>query len=219
MADQPFWDTFQRVINWLFIVLIVAIVALSVVAYFAVKGALQRLDALVTTVKTATNRTVDSITATLKTTSGVMQGVQHEVGDFIAVLEKNGTQGIYKIEKEFDLVRQNVDRVQHFVTDGDWKNTHIYADFEKAIHQVTDTILHAPAYVTGVVNGVNQQFHFKLQDMTSGVVSVLDEAVAPVGDVSIQAFKLGTTAVNLVNPVVRFTDVNRRQNISWANLF
>jgi hypothetical protein len=213
------WDLFQRIINWVFIVLVLAIVAVSVIAYYAVRGALQRLDVLVTTVKTATNRTVDSLVATLKTTRGVLQSVQHQVGDFIAVLEKNGKQGIYKVEKEFDLVRQDVDKVQHFVTDGDWKNTHIYADFKKAIHQVTDTILHVPAKVKGVVDGVEHTFLFKLKELNEGVVSVLDDATTPAGDVVIQPFKLGHKTVDLVNNTVNFTDDVRRATITWKNIF
>ena len=219
MAGTSGWDLFQRIINWVFIILVIAIIAVAVIAYYAVRGALRRLDVLVTTVKTATNRTVDSLVATLKTTQGVLQGVQHQVGDFIAVLEKSGKQGIYKVEQQFELVRQDVDKVQHFVTDGDWKNTHIYADFEKAIHQVTDTILHAPAQVTGLVDGVEQKFLFKLKELNEGVVSVLDDAVTPVGDVVIQAFKLGDQTVDLVNNTVEFTDSVRRATITWSNAF
>ena len=217
-----FWATFQKVINWLFVILLVAIIGLGVLAYIVVKKAFRRVDVLVTTVKTATNRTVDSLVETFRASQGVLQGIQHKVGDFIAVLEKSGKQGIYRVEKQFRLVREDVDRVQHFVTDGDWKNTQIYADFDKAVHQVTDTLLHAPAYVYGRVNGTSTddfKMHFKVKDMNSGVVTLLDGATVPDKPVDLNGFNLGNTTVELVTQAVTFTEKARRQTIRWKNTF
>jgi uncharacterized metal-binding protein len=77
---MDFWETLIRVVTVTSIVMFIAIIVIGVLAYYAVKSAIQRLDVVVTTVKTATHQAVAAVEKILQTTGGIFQDVKHEIG-------------------------------------------------------------------------------------------------------------------------------------------
>lgn len=214
--DETFWGTASKLVGWIGIALVLAVIVAGVLGYLALKAAISNVKDIVQTVKTATNRTVDSIVETLKTTQGVLQGVQHSVGDLVAVIGKAGEKGIYEITDNFNMVKKDVDRLQHYITDGDWKGTHFFADFQKDLHQVANSIISAPV---DVLTDTGVRLPFKLHTINSAFVYPPTGGTTPVGNVKVLPFTLGEKAVSLENDgVVNFAS-GSQQAISWSDLY
>jgi hypothetical protein len=148
------WALLTRIVDVIVWFILALIIILGTVAYFAVKKAFRTVDDIVASVKTGTSKLVSEVVTTLKSTNGLFQGVQHQVGDLILFVKNGIDSGLHKVTKEYDLVKSEVKRIHHYITDGDWADTQIFADFEKKFHKIINSTLSFPETRDFTVNGV-----------------------------------------------------------------
>lgn len=144
-----------RILDWIVYLILAVIITLAIVAYFAVKKAFRTLDDVVQHVKTGTTKLVSSVEATLQSTAGVFQGVQHQVNDLILFVKNGINDGIHKVTENYKLVKQSVQKINHYITDGDWADTQIFANFETKVHQIISSTLRFPETRDFTINGVS----------------------------------------------------------------
>jgi hypothetical protein len=171
---MDFWETLIRVVTVTSIVMFIAIIVIGVLAYYAVKSAIQRLDVVVTTVKTATHQAVAAVEKILQTTGGIFQDVKHEIGDLIAFVKEQVENGIYRIDEDNKLIKQQLNQVSYYVLDGHFKDTTMFADIKQLMHKVVDGLVAMPRTLTVTDGTRNYQLDFQLNSFSDAYLKAAE---------------------------------------------
>lgn len=235
------WALLERVVSLTFIAVFIGIVVVGLIAYQAVNKAFARVDRLIDSVKTATNKSLDSVTDTMKSAKGVFQDVQHTVGSLVAIVKgiagrRDGARvatdsdiGLYRVVDGYDLVKEDTDKISHSVSSGTFAGAHIHANFTDGTHSLFSTLNNHPVIVVGAdADGNEVRMVFKLTSLNSCLLT----AETNVGTsesartVTFDAFQVAGTDLEFVSGElangqlqVLLDETHSRAELSWSTLF
>lgn len=231
------WDLLGHIASVFTWVAFVLVVTLGVVGYFVTRAAITGVKKSVALVKTATAKSKEAAERVLKESKGVFQTVQHTAEDLVLVARNGFESGVYRLNKEFDLLKENTDKAIHFVQAGHFASTHILTDFQKQVNSLISAgTFHFPALPTvlptavsgmDLPTGVTSSLNFQIHSLTEAVAqwhyrgpsgawastlgaNELDNPVV----LPLPTFKLGNETLSLVANAA-FTQVNDHA-IHWT---
>lgn len=229
-----FWDVLSKTVSLVFIAVFMVIIIVGLIAFYATRSALRKVDRMVDTVRTATNRGLDEVQILFKSASGTFQGVQHTVGDLVSIVKNGAQSGIYEVQKNFDLVKQEVDKITHLVQDGTFKGTQMFTDFQKDIHQIMSTINNHPIKIQARdILGDPVVLDFKLQGLDKCMLTAEALANSTIAGRTVTfnpftvagqalTFTHGVTTVNtLIGEELKVVldTIHNQVEVSWSTLF
>lgn len=222
------WDVLYKISSILLLAVFCAFVLLAVFGWIIVRAVLKRVDAIVSTVKTATTKAVEVVAAALKSGAGVFQNVEHEIGDLIAVV-KNGVQtGLYEVREGYKLVKKDVNAGIHHVLEGDFGLHQVYVDAKNDVHRViSDSYNHLRRLVATAVDGGSEvELEMRLLTMDSALVRAVSGLATDASTaVRLAPFEIAGQVVTLLAQELDSTGsyvltlVNKQAVVAWSDVF